>query len=142
MPKITELFQLKPSLTFYKFIDPAHIMKITTLLLICTTAIGAIALQPNAASADVSLSTGNQGTSISIRSSEPAYQNRVIVQPRPVIIEQKSPEWKRREEARIKEARRIAERRQELRQQESRRAAQRPNERKAEIRLAQRHYDH
>jgi hypothetical protein len=103
-------------------------MKAPTILLLCATAIGAIAFHPSAASADVVFSTGSQGTSISIGDSRPIYQ--------PVIIEQRNPEWRYREEERLREEHRLAEQRSRLaeRQEQQRLAERRERERIAERR--------
>jgi hypothetical protein len=95
-------------------------MKSPTILLLCATAIGAIAFHPSAASADVVFSTGRQGTSISIGNSRPVYQ--------PVIIEQRNPEWRYREEERLRKEHRLTERRERERlaeRQEQQRLAER-----------------
>lgn len=111
-------------------------MKAATVLLLCATAIGAIAFHPSAASADVVFSTGSQGTSISIGEPTPIYQ--------PVFIEQRNPEWRYREEtrfreeARLREERRIAEQRLEERRIAERRERERFEERQEQQRLAER----
>jgi hypothetical protein len=89
-------------------------MKAPTILLLSAAAIGAIAFQPSAASAEVSFSL-NIGT--------PVYQ--------PVIIEQRNPEWRYREEERIREERRLAEQR-----ENERLAERRERERIADRRLS------
>lgn len=85
-------------------------MKTQTILLMCAAAIGAIAFHPSAASADVSFNTGRQGTSVCLGScnSTPYYQAPVVIKQRPVIVEEHTPEWRWREEARLREERRFA----------------------------------
>ncbi|WP_055077022.1 hypothetical protein [Pseudanabaena sp. 'Roaring Creek'] len=85
-------------------------MKAQTILLLCATALGAIAFHPSAASADVSFSTGSQGTSISI-GTPPVYQPPLVIEQRPVIVEEHTPEWRRREEMRLREEARLREER-------------------------------
>ena len=84
-------------------------MKAPTILLLCATAISAIAFHPSAASADVSFSTGSQGTSISIGAPVPVYQPPVVIQQPLAFVQPYTPEWRQREEIRLREEARLRE---------------------------------
>jgi hypothetical protein len=103
-------------------------VKASTILLLCAAAIGAIAFHPSAASADIDFNIGSQGTSVCLGSCNPApdYQAPVVIEQRPVIVEEHTPEWRQREEWRRREEIRLGEERryrEEARLREERRLA-------------------
>ncbi len=101
-------------------------MRVSTIVLLCVTAVGAIAFNPKAASADIDFSTGSQGTSIRIGDPAPVYQ--------PVVVEHRNSESRYREEEYIREEHRLAENRERERFADQRQREQRTNERFADQR--------